>query len=170
MPIQPPSVHLTSTGFHKILSCILYSLRSHTFLMLVEVWGLEVDGLFREKQPKINLEQCTSRNPHFRSIHLLCTYKTDFSAEVSAKVWSLWLPLKWDQPGMRASKYIPHTCPAVPWGKAHCAICCLQHSRGMPVIFSKQKCWHGTRSGNTFSLLAELSSFFKKIHPFGFLP
>lgn len=60
--------------------------------------------------------------------------------------------------------------PAAPRGKAHCAICCLQHSRGTTVIFSNQKCWHGKGSGNIFSLLAELSSFFMKIHPFGFLP
>lgn len=112
MPIQPHSVHLTC--FHKILSSGLYSLRSHTFLIFVEVLGLEEDGLFKEKQPKIHLEECTSRKPRFRSIHLLCTHKTGSSAEASAKVWSLWLPFKWDLPGMRAPKCILHRWPSSP--------------------------------------------------------
>lgn len=86
MPIQPHSVHLTPICFHKILSSTLYSLRSHAFLILVEVLGLEEDGLFKEKQHKINLEECTSRKPRFRSIHLLCTHKTGLSAEASARV------------------------------------------------------------------------------------
>lgn len=64
MPIQPHALHLTGTWFHKIPSSVLYSLRSHTFLILVEVLGLEEDGLFKEKQPKINLGVCTSRKPH----------------------------------------------------------------------------------------------------------
>lgn len=112
MPIQLHSVHLTDTCFHKILSSILYFLRSHTFLILAEVLGLEEDGLFKEKQPKINLEEC-NRRPHFRSIFLLCTHKAGFSAEDTAfRLWSLWLPLKQGLPGMRASKHISHTWPS----------------------------------------------------------
>lgn len=68
----------------------------------------------------------------------------------------------WVETNKNHSTYIPQQCLE---GQAHCAICCLQPSRGMPIIFSKQKCWSSTAKSNTFNLLAKCSSFFKKIHP-----
>ncbi|KAJ7412864.1 hypothetical protein WISP_94294 [Willisornis vidua] len=78
--------------------------RNHIFLILVEILGLEVDDLVKEKQPKSNLKECISRKPHFRVFHLLCTHRIGFSVEASAKVRSLELSTSRTKPQLYGLK------------------------------------------------------------------
>lgn len=67
---------------------------------------------------------------------------------------------------------IHFTCihkPAVPRGIGTLGHMMSPAQQRNAIIFSKQKCWSNAVSGNTFNLLADLSSFLKKIPLFDLL-
>lgn len=59
--------------------------------------------------------------------------------------------------------------PAVPRGTGTLGHMMSPAQQRNAIIFSKQKCWSTAVSGNTFNLLADLSSFLKKIPLFDLL-
>lgn len=170
-----PLGYLTGTCFHKILSSILYLLRSHTFLILVECARPGGGWSLPKKKKKIKQKLIWSSMPvgsHTSGWFICCVLPElpsllEFHPRYKAVITTFVM-----RPACAETNKTHSTCITQQslHGQAHCAICCLQPSRGVPIVLSKEKFWSGATRSNTFNLLAELSAFLKKICPFGVSP